>query len=73
MEDFGKSTVLDGQVDIIEEVKKALDDMDLAVRESRTAVVLEQVAYLKFLVGDLEDVLSGEYEHLRRKRLIIKK
>ena len=73
MDDFGKSTELDGQVDILEEVQKALDDLDQAARESRSGIVQEKIAFLKFLIGDLEEILSGEYEHLRRRRLIIKK
>ena len=72
MEDFSQSTVLDKDVDLIEEFKKALNDVESAVQASEPDEIQEKIDFLKFLLKDLEAVLSGEHEHLRRKRIIIK-
>ena len=72
-EKYSKSTEIDREFDLIDELKSALRDMDDALEQSKTDELQDRVSYLKFLVDDLDDVLSGEYEGLRRKRLIIKK
>lgn len=72
-QDYNGSTELDREFDIIDEVKITLDDIDHALENSETSDLAEKVSYLRFLVNDLDDTLSGEYEDLRRKRLIVKK
>ena len=71
-EDLFDSTVTDTEFDVIDEMTNALDDMDSALKRAETEVVTEKVAYLRFLLKDLGDVLSGEYEDLRRRRFITK-
>lgn len=71
--DFSKSTEMDREFDIIEEVKSTLDEVDKALEKSETEALQEKVAYLRFLVDDLDDILSGEFEGLRLKRHIVKR
>jgi hypothetical protein len=66
------STVTDTEFDIIEEMANTLDDIDSALKRAETDAVTEKVAYLRFLLKDLGDVLSGEYADLRRRRFITK-
>lgn len=73
LEDHDKSTEIDKEFDIIDELKTALDDISERLRQSKTEGLMEEVSYLRFLVDDLDDVLSGEYAGLRRKRFIVKK
>ncbi|MEJ2724716.1 MAG: hypothetical protein P8175_08735 [Deltaproteobacteria bacterium] len=66
------STVTDTEFDVIEEMGNALDDMDSALKRGETDAVTEKIAYLRFLLKDLGDILSGEYADLRRRRFITK-
>jgi hypothetical protein len=66
------STFTDTEFDVIEEMTNTLDDLDGALKRAETDAVTEKVAYLRFLVKDLGDALSGEYEGLRRRRFITK-
>jgi hypothetical protein len=66
------STFTDTEFDIIEEMGTTLDDIDGALKRAETEAVTEKVAYLRFLLKDLGDALSGEYEGLRRRRFITK-
>jgi len=72
VDDLFDSTVTDTEFDIIEEMANTLDDMDSALKRAETDAVTEKVAYLRFLLKDLGDVLSGEYADLRRRRFITK-
>ncbi len=72
-EDHDKSTEIDKEFDMIDELKTVLDDLYKKLGESKTQELPEKVSYLRFLVDDLDDVLSGEFEGLRRKRFIVKK
>jgi len=72
VEDPFDSTVTDTEFDIIEEMANTLDDIDSALKRAETDAVTEKVAYLRFLLKDLGDVLSGEYADLRRRRFITK-
>jgi len=72
-EHHSKSTEMDREFDIIDELKTALSDIDEALEQSKTEELPDKVSYLRALVDDLDDVLSGEYEGLRRKRFIIKR
>ena len=71
--DFGKSTELAREFDVIEEMEKTLEDIDKAFELSETDDVPEKISYLKFLVKDLDKALSGEYEGLRQRRFVIKR
>jgi hypothetical protein len=66
------STFTDTEFDVIEEMTNTVDDIDGALKRAETEVVTEKVAYLRFLLKDLGDALSGEYEGLRRRRFITK-
>ena len=66
------STFTDTEFDVIEEMTNALDDIDGALKRAETDAVTEKVAYLRFLLKDLGDALSGEYAGLRRRRFITK-
>jgi len=71
-EDSLDSTVTDTEFDIIDEMTSTLDDIDGAIKRAETDLVQEKVAYLRFLLKDLGDVLSGEYAGLRLRRFITK-
>jgi hypothetical protein len=72
VDDLFDSTFTDTEFDVIEEMTNAVDDIDGALKRAETDVVTEKVAYLRFLLKDLGDALSGEYEGLRRRRFITK-
>lgn len=70
--DLDDSTVIDSEFDIIEEMRTILDDLDMALEAGELDSVPEKMGYLRFLLKDLGDALSGEYEALRRRRFITK-
>jgi len=70
--DHRDSTIVDTEFDIIEEMGNVVDEIGRAIEKAETASVSESVAYLRFLLKDLGEALSGEYEGLRRRRFITK-
>ena len=72
-ENLSGSTELDNEFDIIVELKSTLDELDDELGELETQNVKEKVSYLRYLLTELEDALSGEYESLRYMRFITKK
>ncbi len=70
-EDYGKSTELSREFDIVEELEKTIDDMEKAFEIAETDDVPDRIAYLRFLVRDLDSLLSGENEKLRYRRFTI--
>lgn len=71
--DFTTSTVIDTEFDIVDELKVTVNDLERELQESGNKKVTEKISYLGFLVNELDDTLSGEYQALRRKRFITKK
>jgi hypothetical protein len=72
-EEFSSSTVTDTEFDIVEELKTTVTDLEKEVKSSGNKKISEKFSYLKFLIKELDDTLSGEFETLRRKRFITKK
>ncbi len=70
-EDYGKSTELSREFDIVEELEKTIDDVEKAFEIAETDDVPDRIAYLRFLVRDLDSLLSGENENLRYRRFTI--
>jgi hypothetical protein len=71
--DLSESTELDNEVDILVEFKRTADVIDDEVEGLEAQIAKEKVKYLKFLISELEDALSGEYERLRYTRFITKR
>jgi Mg2+ and Co2+ transporter CorA len=71
--DHLSSTETDTEFDIVQELKGAVDDIEKAIRMSSEDDVLDKISYLKFLLGELDDALSGQFEELRLRRFITKK
>ena len=71
--DLSASTEMDNEVDIIVELRSSLDVIDDALEKVEAPQAKERVSFMKFLVTELEDSLSGEYERLRYVRFIMKK
>ncbi len=71
--DLSESTELDNEVDIIVELKRTVDVIEDELGRLETPSAKEKVPYLRFLIKELEDALSGEYEWLRHMRFITKK
>ena len=71
--DLSESTELDNEVDIIVELKRSVDVIDDELGRLEAPSAKEKVSYLRFLITELEDALSGEYEKLRYMRFITKK
>ncbi len=67
------STELDREFDIIAELKDTVDELDEINGNIKVKNLKEKVFYLGFLIRELEDNLSGEYEQLRLRRFITKK
>jgi len=72
-EELSDSTVLDTEFDIVDEIMDTVKEIEGSLGSSEKEIVQEKIEYLKFLVNDLGDALSGEYENLRRRRFITKK
>jgi len=70
-EEYESSTVIDTEFDVVEELKRAVDEIEKDLQGQ--AKLLEKTDYLKFLIKELDDSLTGEYESLRRRRFITKK
>ena len=72
-EEFSSSTVTDTEFDIVDELKATVTDLEKELKPSGNKKATEKFSYLKFLINELDDTLSGEFEALRRKRFITKK
>lgn len=72
-ENHSSSTVTDTEFDIVDELKTTVNDLEKDLKPSGTKQVAEKFSYLRFLIQELDDTFSGEYEVLRRKRFITKK
>jgi hypothetical protein len=70
---FSSSTEVDVEFDVIKELNKTLDEMGKSIDELDIHGVKESYPYLRFLVKELEESLSGEFENLRYRRFITKK
>lgn len=73
MDDYDKSTELSRKFDIVLEMEKSLDEIDKAFEFHDTDDVPEMITYLKFLVKDLDKLLSGENEGLRYREFVLKR
>ncbi|MBW1705453.1 MAG: hypothetical protein JRJ86_09850 [Deltaproteobacteria bacterium] len=73
MEDANESKELSRKFDIVLEMEKALDEMDKAFDLDDIDDVSESISYIKFLVKDLDDIFSGEYENLRYREFIFRR
>ena len=71
--EFSSSTVMDTEFDIVDELKRTVADLEKEQKPSGNKEITEKFSYLKFLINELDDTLSGEFETLRRKRFITKK
>lgn len=72
-DEFSSSTVTDTEFDIVDELKTTVTDLEKELKPSGNKKIAEKFSYLKFLINELNDTLSGEFETLRRKRFITKK
>lgn len=70
---FSSSTVSDVEYDIIKELDITVDSMEKSLDESDTDGVRDKLPYLRHLINDLEEALSGDFENLRYRRFITKK
>jgi hypothetical protein len=72
-ENFGDSSQMLREFDLVEEMEKTLDEVEKAFEIDEIEVIPDKLSYLRFLVKDLDDVLSGENEPLRYRRFTIKR
>jgi hypothetical protein len=70
---FDYSTETDTEFDIVNELRGALEGIEKAFHQGQQDDFSEKISYLKFLVRELDDSLSGQYEDLRRRRFITKR
>jgi hypothetical protein len=54
-------------------LKATVSDLEKGLPPSGNKKIAEKFSYLKFLIHELDDTLSGEFEALRHKRFITKK
>ncbi len=69
MEYTSGSRELSRKFDIVLEMEKALDEMDKAFDLEDIDAVSELISFIRFLVKDLDDIFSGEYEKCCLPRL----
>ena len=65
------STVIDTEFDVIEELTGALNEIEKGLGDRKD--LLAKTSYMRFLVKELADNLSGGFETLRHRRFITKK
>ncbi len=70
---FSSSTEVDVEFDVIKELNKTLDEIGKSIDKLDIHGVKDAYPYLRFLVKELEESLSGEFENLRYRRFITKK
>jgi hypothetical protein len=73
VEDTSGSKELSRKFDIVLEMEKALDEMGKAFDLDDIDDVSELVSYIRFLVKDLDDIFSGEYENLRYREFVFRR
>ena len=71
--DFDYSTETDTEFDIVQELKGTVEAIEKDLGQGEKGDFSEKISYLKFLLRELDDSLSGQYEDLRRRRFITKK
>lgn len=59
---------MDKEINIIEEFNVALRDIIKACDVNDIDKIKDKVSFLIFLMGDLSDSRTGEFEHLRHRR-----
>ena len=57
---FSSSTVSDVEYDIIKELQILTDGIEKSLDESDTVGVRDKLPYLRHLIDDLEEILSGD-------------
>ena len=67
------STELDTEYDIIDEMTDTIEEIEKTCTNSEQRILMDKISYMKFLLKELGNSLSGEYTELRRRRFIIKK
>jgi hypothetical protein len=70
-EEYGKSTELSREFDIVEELEKTVEEIEKAFEILETDEVPDRISYLRFLIRDLDSLLSGDHESLRFRRFTI--
>ena len=70
---FSSSTVSDVEYDIIKKLQNLTAGLEKSLDESDMDGVRDKLPYLRHLIDDLEEVLSGDFENLRYRRFITKK
>jgi len=73
MDEYDYSTELPREFDIVMEMEKVLDELEREIDMGNVNDLSELLSYLRFLVKDLDDIFSGEYENLRNRKFIIKR
>ena len=72
MKEYSKcNNEIDKEYDIIDEVENTLEEIERKYLSSEQNIVRDKILYIKSLLKDLSCSLSGEYEELRRRRLIV--
>ena len=66
------TTEVDRDYDILDELNAAIDGIEEAIKRSKTETIADTISYVRYLINDLEDTLSGDFEPLRRHRFIVK-
>lgn len=67
------STEMDTEFDLIDEVVETIEDIERTLTRPARDNVSNDISYLKFLIEELNNTLTGEFEALRKKRFIVKK
>ena len=71
--EFDYSTETDTEFDIVNELKEAIEGIEKAFLQGQKDNFSQKISYTKFLLKELDDSLSGQYEDLRRRRFITKR
>jgi len=70
---IGSTDELNTEYDVVDMLKDSLNDIYKALQKSKLEGLLDKISYSRFLVNQIDDVLSGEHKYLRRRKFMVKK
>ena len=66
------TTEVDMEYDILDELTTSIGVIEEAIERSETETLADTFSYMRYLIKEFEDTLSGDFEPLRLRRFISK-
>jgi hypothetical protein len=68
-----ETTKLETDIDVIDEFRATSNEIEEAVMDLGLEVIPEKISYLRFLLNDMDEALTGELAWVRHRRPFLKK